>query len=275
MVPRLLETPTARTRSASIDPPAERPGPVVAAPGGVVVVLPVYNEGTVVGEVVDEVARFAGTPEASGYRFVFVDDGSTDNTAEAVRERILAHPGAPMDLYQMKANSGKGEAIHAAFRLVEADLLLFTDGDLAYSLDHLPALAAALRTADVAIGSRGLIETNHERTPPLRRVMGWTFNRLARIILGLPYRDTQAGLKGFRAEAAEAIFRRRRLSGFSFDVELLFIARRLGLRIAEIPAHPSHDHAAKPSNVRLLRDPARMFVALLAVRGNALLGRYA
>ncbi len=270
MVPRLLETP--ETERAERRAAAAKSRAPLAAMTAVFVALPVFNEAAVVARVVDEVARFAA--EHPEYRFLFVDDGSTDGTPDVVASRIRDLGVPSLDLYRMRSNGGKGEAVHAAFALAKADVVLFTDGDLAYSLDHLPRLVDALRSADVAIGSRSLCETNNERTAPLRRVMGWTFNRLARVIVGLPYRDTQAGLKGFRAPAAEAIFRRRRLTGFAFDVELLAIARRRGLRIAEIPASPSLEHASQPSNVRMLRDPARMFAALLAVRLHRALGRY-
>ena len=255
--------------------PASARRAAVAAPASVFVALPVYNEATVIRAVIDEVIRFADShPE---YTFLFVDDGSSDNTADIIRDRLRESPRPAVDLFRMRGNAGKGDAVHAAFCLAKADVLLFTDGDLAYSLDLLPSLVAALQHADVAIGSRGLVSPTgrRENIAPLRRIMGWTFNRLARLVLGLPHQDTQAGLKGFRAHAAEAIFRRRRLRGFAFDVELLFLARRLGLRVAEVPATPSPAHVAMPSSVRLLRDPVVMFGALFAVRLNALLGRYA
>ena len=115
-------------------------------------------------------------------------------------------------------------------------LVVFMDGDMAYGLDHLDEMTLALRTHDVVIGSRRESPEERRNTRKFRRLSGWCFNRLVRLGLSLPYQDTQAGLKGFRLSAARAIFERVTLSGFAFDVEVLFIARRLGYSIAEIPA---------------------------------------
>jgi dolichyl-phosphate beta-glucosyltransferase len=108
----------------------------------------------------------------------------------------------------------------------------------------------------------------------LRRVLGWTFNKIARTILWMPYRDTQAGLKAFRLDAARRIFALQRVPGFSFDAELIFIARRLGYSVGEIPARVSDTHSYKISKVNLAREPFRMLRELVRIRGNALLGRY-
>ncbi len=104
--------------------------------------------------------------------------------------------------------------------------------------------------------------------------MGWGFNRLVRIFLKLPYRDTQAGLKGFSNEAAERIFARQTIFDFTFDAELLFLARRFGYRIAEVPARVLDTHVYKGSHVSLLRDTPRMLLSLLRIRCNSALGKY-
>jgi hypothetical protein len=147
------------------------------------------------------------------------------------------------------------------------------DGDLAYDPELLVELEKALARADVAIGSRGIADGDR-KAGVLRRTMGEGYNLLVRAILGLRFRDTQAGIKGFRQEAARQLFSRRTSRGFGFDAELLFIAKRRGLRVAEVPVRVNPSHDAGGSNVRLLRDPVRMLVSLLRIRLDAILGRH-
>ena len=104
--------------------------------------------------------------------------------------------------------------------------------------------------------------------------MGECFNFLARRILALPYRDTQAGCKGFRRDAARSIFEKSSISGFGFDAELLFIARKLGFSIMEISANVSKEHNYKKGKLKLMKDSVIMFCNLLHIRWNDLLGKY-
>ncbi len=245
------------------------------SPPAVCVILPVYNESKLIHHTFDAVLDFAR--RFPGYAFLFVDDGSSDGTPGILRERIQRCGLSTIRLHAYPQNQGKGYAIHAGIGAPEAGeggVVCFTDGDLAYPLDHLPQLVEALQDADVVIGSRSLVHKDEKNTSVPRRILGWGFNRLARLILHLPYRDTQAGLKGFRLEAARRIFARQRLRGFAFDVEMVFLAKRLGFRISEIPARVSEEHSYKISKVRLVRDPISMFWALLAIRLNALRGLY-
>lgn len=247
---------------------------------GVSVILPMYNEAAGAERVVREVAIFAlKHPE---YRFTWVDDGSSDGTAGIVRRAIEAECSRSRALETRlrvigyRANAGKGYAVMRGVAETEGDdddLLLFTDGDLAYSLDHLPVLAKALERSDVAIGSRRSPDGGY-RAHLARNAMGWTYNKLARLCLGATYRDTQAGLKGFRLGAARRIFGALRVSGFAFDVEVLYLARRFGYRIVEVPAQVGPEHRSKPSTVNLLRDPRRMFVGLAGIRVSGALGQY-
>lgn len=237
------------------------------------VILPVYSESGLIDSTFRAVEAFA--KEHPEYTFTFVDDGSPDRTAKMIRALIATSASAgQIALHAYTPNRGKGAAVKAGIDLAQTPLVIFTDGDLAYSLDHLPKMVEALERHDVVIGSRGLVARSERNTTLLRRVMGWTFNKCARVILGLGYSDTQAGLKGFRTPAAKAIFARQRLGGFAFDVELVFLARRLGYSVGEIPAHVSEQHSYKVSKVHMLKDPIRMFGALLKVRLNAMLGRY-
>jgi glycosyltransferase involved in cell wall biosynthesis len=238
------------------------------------VVLPFYNEAGLIRATFEEVERFG--LEHPEYAFLFVDDGSSDSTADTLRHLIAESdiPESRLRLISYKPNRGKGQAVKAGIEGATADFVLFTDGDLAYSMDHLPKLALALEAADVVIGSRALVHRSERNTTAMRRIMGWTFNKCARVILGLPFQDTQAGLKGFRLEAAREIFARQHLGGFAFDVELVYLAKRLGYSIAEVPAYVSESHSYKVSKVNLFKDPMRMFWALVDVRMNAIAGKY-
>jgi glycosyltransferase involved in cell wall biosynthesis len=270
----------ARPLGLEIDP--TRPGrlrpigaELVAPPHTKVqVILPFFNEAGLIRHTFEEVEKFG--LEHPEYAFLFVDDGSSDATADTLRTLISESdiPEHRLNLISYKPNRGKGQAVKAGVEGATADMVLFTDGDLAYSMDHLPKLAAALEQADVVIGSRSLVHKSERNTTTMRRLMGWTFNKCARVILGLPYKDTQAGLKGLRLAAAREIFARQHLGGFAFDVELVYLAKRLKYRIGEIPAYVSEAHSYKVSKVNLIKDPLRMFGALVDVRMNAILGRY-
>ncbi len=124
------------------------------------------------------------------------------------------------------------------------------------------------------IGSRRLSAGKVVRPSLRRRVLGETFNRLARIILNLPFRDTQAGLKGFRFEAAQRIFGKSSIPGFGFDAELLFLARKFGYSISEVPVNVSDRHSYKKGKLKLMRDSVTMFFNLLLIRGRNFAGKY-
>lgn len=238
----------------------------------VTVILPIYNEARIVEKVFEAVHAFAARNPS--FEFLFVDDGSLDGTAQLLLEKIKQADNGRVRLHSYAENRGKGHAVKTGVTQSDSDLVCFTDGDLAYSLDHLPSLVDALKSCDMAAGCRSLVEGQERSIQLSRRIMGWMFNRLVRLLLNLPYRDTQAGLKGFRRETADRIFALQRISDFCFDAELLFLARRFGYRIGEIPAAVLETHAYQGSKVKLVRDPFRMFFSLLRIRCNSLVGRY-
>ncbi len=231
----------------------------------VAVILPVHNEAWLIGSVLGQVTDFARShPD---WRFLFVDDGSSDETPRLIREHLDRDGmNARIELLALDPNRGKAGAVRTAVLQAEEPVVLFTDGDLAYSLDHLLELEKALGDTDVAIGSRALATGPQTNITLERRLFGAGFNLLARTITGLPYRDTQAGLKGFRREAARLLFTHQRIDDFAFDAELLFLARRYGLSVSEIPANVSARHSYKKSRVNMLRDPLRMLASLVRMR---------
>jgi dolichyl-phosphate beta-glucosyltransferase len=238
------------------------------------VVLPVYKYSHGIAQTFGAVKTYAQAhPEME---FLFINDGSPDDTGEKV-VAMLDEEETPdnIRLVSYKTNGGKGHAIKTGVFHTHGESVVFMDGDLAYSLDHLAPMLEALKTHDVVIGSRSLIrDEGGNKRSFLRWFMGEAFNRLMWVVTGIPYTDTQAGIKGFRRAAAFFIFSHQRLKGFAFDVELIFIARRKGYTVVEFPAHVSDDHNSKGSSMNLFLDPIKMFWDLVRVRANGVRGRY-
>lgn len=224
-------------------------------------VIPLYNEEKRVQKSVREILAFReGFPHEM--ELIFVDDGSTDRTEEIAREELGS---VPYRWIRFEANRGKGAAVRAGMLLAEGDYLFFTDADLSTPLEEYSRLLAALQNGkDAAIASRGpgaqvLVHQN-----VLRESMGRIFNRIARLFSFEGISDSQCGFKAFRREAAKELFGRQRLTGFSFDAEILYLAQRLGYRIAEIPVTWIN---SPESRVRILRDSLNMVWDLFRIHG--------
>ncbi|OGV50217.1 MAG: hypothetical protein A2017_00170 [Lentisphaerae bacterium GWF2_44_16] len=235
------------------------------------VIIPVYNETQRISLTCDKILEFL---EHQDYCFLFVNDGSTDNTLDIIMEKTKGAPADKIKYISLEKNMGKGAAVKKGVEHVETEYLCFMDGDLAYSLEQLITLFDALKNADMVIGNRTLGREDQKNIPPLRRLLGWGFNRLIRVIMRMPYNDTQAGMKGFRTEGAKKIFSKQIINGFSFDVELIFIARKLGYKVGEIPAYVQDDHTEKNSKVNLLKDPIKMFFSLFLIHYYNCKGKY-
>jgi dolichyl-phosphate beta-glucosyltransferase len=217
-------------------------------------------------------AHFPADP--AEIELVIVDDGSTDGTLQ-VAEEIAARDRRVRVLREVP-NHGKGFAVRSGVLAAKGERIAFTDADGSYGPDEVERVVAALDRAPVAIGVRplgGSREARDGRRPAsaMRRLASRVFNRAMRRILGLPFHDTQCGLKAFRREAAAELFRRGRLDGFAFDAEILFLARRLGIAVVEVPVH-AVDHGG--SKVRLAGDALGMLREMWSVRRAAARGAY-
>ena len=236
----------------------------------VLLVLPVYNEVNEVARVCKKLRTFLARHR--NFRALVVDDGSTDGTAEAFRRGLRGLKSATvMGLHE---NGGKGRAIRLAFAGAKQDMLIFMDGDLAYSLSHLPPMITALKDHDVVIGSRSMAPQPEGGLPKRRAFLGWGFNRLACLWLGFQYPDTQAGLKAFRRQAARELFLRQKVNGFGFDAEILYLAKKLNLRVGQIPAQVAGSHSYKTARVKLAADTLLCLRDFLRIRILSWTGQY-
>ncbi len=223
-------------------------------PSSLSIVLPAFNEEARLGPALDELqAYLRSAPEGAlpdKVDVLVVDDGSTDGTAALVRARAeyvgdgdarAAEGGAAGDVAELRllvvAHAGKGSAVRAGMLAATGDLLVFADADMATPPDQLPKLVEALASADFVLGSRIQPDGSDMRAsqPRFRRLVGRLFRLAARIWVTGPIDDTQCGFKGFRRDAARDLFGRLRITSIVFDVDLIFLARRRGYRMAVVP----------------------------------------
>ncbi|MEP6518964.1 glycosyltransferase [Microcoleus vaginatus] len=238
----------------------------------IAVILPVYNEAKCIEQTFDRILEFSQKNPA--YNFIIVNDGSTDNTLQILENQLKNFPTHHIKLISYSNRQGKGYAVKKGSEYVDADCICFMDGDLAYSLEHLELLVKKLKEFDVVIGCRNLVQENFRNLSLLRKLSGKIFNLLTGKILSLPYRDMQAGLKGFNKIPAKEIFKSQTITGFSFDAELLFLAKKKGYTIGEIPAKVCQPHLYKHSQVNIFTDSLKMLMCLFQIRANDRAGYY-
>ena len=223
-------------------------------PGSITIVLPAYNEESRLGPALEELFGYLGRHGAQGrdgapgaaalpadIRILVVNDGSTDGTAALVQARAEANAadGAshPRLALLSTPHGGKGAAVRAGMLAADTDLVLFADADMATPPDQIPLLVAALADHDLALGSRVQPDGSDMRAsqPAYRRLLGRAFHVLASAWAVGPVQDTQCGFKGFTREAAHDLFSRQAITSIVFDVEVIYLARRRGYRIAVVP----------------------------------------
>ena len=228
------------------------------------VILPAYRAAPLVTEAIERI-RYELRP--AEVEIIVVDDGSRDETALTARQA-----GANL-VIELDENRGKGEAVRQGMIAASGSYLVFTDVDLAYRPSQIMNIVDALEGgADVALGSRRHISSEETGPSSLIREQGSrVFNRLTRLLLPGPHLDTQCGLKGFTFQAAQPIFSMSRIDGFAFDVEVLFLARRLNMEIVEIPVIVDH---IEQSTVRFVPQAIRMLWDVTRVRLWSVTRRY-
>jgi glycosyltransferase involved in cell wall biosynthesis len=234
------------------------------------IVIPAYNEAARIESALERVLACVAERHWDAEVLV-VDDGSTDSTPAIVQRWMLTHPN--LHLISNDGNRGKGFSVRNGVLQSTGQIVMFTDADLSSPIEEAERLFAALDAgADVAIGSRWLDKQRQTRHQPLyRRFFGRCFNWVTRKVMGLPYKDTQCGFKAFKREPAQVIFRLQTIERWGFDPELLFIARKLGYKIVEVPVTWGHDER---SRISYLKDGTQMLQEMAQIRKNSIRGRY-
>ena len=232
------------------------------------VIVPAYREAGRIGDTVAALrAALAGINASGGAEIVVVDDGSDDGTADAARA------GGADIVVELGVNRGKGEAVRAGMRASSGEVVAFTDADLAYAPNQLVRLLDEVeRGVDMAVGDRRHPDSVAVTEPSRLRRAGSVLVGLARGVLRLGRgRDTQCGLKAFSRQAAGAVVEASVMDRFSFDVEVLFLADRLGLEVRQVPVEVVNSNV---SSVRVVSDGWELVLDMGRIRARALLGRY-
>jgi glycosyltransferase involved in cell wall biosynthesis len=233
------------------------------------IVIPSYNEELRLPATLSSIAAYTRSSQRA-IEVIVVDDGSRDNTV-AVAEQFRSEIPT-LRVVSNDKNRGKGFSVRHGMQVARGDIVLFTDADLSAPIEEVEKLLPAMNTNQVAIGSRAMDRsqiTVHES--PFREFAGIVFNKIVRLILWLPFVDTQCGFKAFRRVPCKIIFEQQTINRFGFDPELLYLARHHGLHAVEISVRWGHSPATK---VSMMRDSLQMFIDVFVIRWNSLTGKY-
>ena len=226
------------------------------------VVVPCYNEEQRLPRTIELIERYLDA-RGEPYELILVDDGSADETRKVMDEAAARHPA--VKIVALPKNRGKGRALAEGVQVSRGETVLVTDADLSTPIDELPKLEAALaKGAGVAIGSRAVRGSRVELAQPIYRVlMGKAFNLIVQAVLLPGIWDTQCGFKLFRGDIARDVFAGLTTDGFGYDPEVLYLAKKKGMRIAEVPVVWRN---SAPTKVSAVRSSLDMFRHVLRVR---------
>ena len=242
-------------------------------PASLSVVIPAYNEAIRLGKTLSAVVNYLrqSAPEAE---VIVVDDGSTDHTAALAREVFNDSGSLRTSVISYKSNLGKGRAVRLGLLAARGDVVLFSDADLSTPISEAPKLVDPIVSGqfDVTFGSRALDRQLIGVHQSWRREQaGRVFNLAVRLATGLPFWDTQCGFKAFRMSVCRPLVEATTVDRFGFDVELLYLAFRAGLRLKEVPVRWDHNEGSK---VNVMSDSFRMLSEVGLIRQQARRGVY-
>lgn len=237
------------------------------------IVIPAYNEAERLGTTLRTVMDYLNQ-HTPGAELIVVDDGSSDKTADLARETLTSSPTLRTSVISSQSNLGKGRAVRLGLLASRGDVALFSDADLSTPITEAPKLIEPIQRGecDLAFGSRALDRSLIGVHQPWRREQGGrVFNLVVRLATGLPFWDTQCGFKAFRMEVCRPIIEGATIDRFGFDVELLYLAHRAGLKLREIPVRWDHYEGSK---VNVMSDSFKMLGEVGLIRRQARRGVY-
>lgn len=235
------------------------------------IIIPAYNEAKRIARTLETLQEYL-EGKGWGAEVIVVNDGSSDGTAEIVE--LYRGRWDALRFLDNGGNRGKGFSVRNGALAAQGDVILFTDADLSAPITEAPKLINPIANGecDVTFGSRAINRSLigvHQS--PFRETAGRIFNLFVQGLTGLPFKDTQCGFKAFRRAIAGPVFERQTIMGFGFDPEILYIAKKRGLRLREIPVRWDH---VEGTTVRFMNDSCRMFFDLLRIRWNDLCRKY-
>jgi len=237
------------------------------------IIVPAYNEGTRLRKSLRLIVSYLDEYAAES-ELIVVDDGSTDDTANAAREELATSRTVRTSVISYQSNLGKGRAVRLGLLASRSDIALFMDADLSTPLTEVPKLIGPISDGecDLTFGSRALDHSLVGVHQPWRREQGGrVFNLLVRLATGLPFWDTQCGFKAFRMSVCRPVIEGATIDRFGFDVELIYVAHRAGLRLREIPVRWDH---AEGSKVNVASDSLKTLSEVGRIRQQARRGVY-
>jgi len=229
------------------------------------IIIPVYNEEKRIGQSLQKIMDFRER-ELDEAEVIFVDDGSTDRTLKILTE----NKNNNIRIVRVWPNKGKGNAVRAGVLEANGGIIIYMDSDLATPLEEISRILEAIKDDDIAIGTR-FLDKNNVKRDLLRAIAGQIFSIIKSMILPLRISDTQCGFKAFKGNVAKELFALSKVQRWSFDAEILFLAKKFGYTIKEISVSWQEKGDSK---VRLLRDSIQMIKDLLLIRYSDLTGQY-
>lgn len=232
------------------------------------IIIPAHNEANRLPRTLEQIFKYLKAQNYSS-EVVVVENGSSDNTLELATQFIKDHSNLVVVQEHQK---GKGNAVRRGMLVARGEYRFICDADLSMPIEDLAKfLPPALADFDIAIGSREAPGAIRYNEPPYRHIGGRAINLAIRFFILPGLQDTQCGFKCFRAETTQMLFEQQTQMGWSFDIELLYLARRKKLRIREIPIHWYFDAGSK---VNAIRDALRMISDIFRIHLNAIRGIY-
>jgi dolichyl-phosphate beta-glucosyltransferase len=242
----------------------------LATPPRISVVVPAYNEALRILPTIGAIATHMSSRSTEPWELIVADDGSSDNTVELLNNLGFVN----MQVLVAKANGGKGSAVRRGVEASRGEYILFADADQSTPIEQFDMLLGRLVDGgyDIAVGSRADLSASETKKSVFRRIATTGLRLIVKLGFGIKIRDTQCGFKLFRADIARDLFSRQRIRGFSFDLELLYLAQKRGYRTLEIPV----EWIDAPGSTLDVGKVSLSFLAdLCKIRINHLRGLYA